>query len=49
MILDIKSFDTTTHDGWRKAIEFENKNPDYKLLTSRLEFTWYYEKQLENE
>jgi len=45
MTIDIVTFDTATRTGWREAIKFEKENPEYKLLTSRLDFVWYYEKK----
>ena len=47
MTIDIVTFDTAPRTGWREAIKFEKENPEYKLLTSRLDFTWHYEKEIE--
>lgn len=46
--MEIRTFDTTTPKGWREAINFESKNPNYKLINSRLDFTWYFEKEENN-
>tara|TARA_Y100001937_G_C6998934_1_gene275543 strand:+ start:79 stop:222 length:144 start_codon:yes stop_codon:yes gene_type:complete len=46
--MEIRTFDTTTPTGWKQAIEFEKQNPQYKLITSRLDFVWYYEKKEHN-
>ena len=43
--MDFKSFDTSTPTGWESAIKFEKNNPEYKLINSRLDFTWYFEKK----
>ena len=47
--MEIRTFDTTTPKGWREAINFESNNPNYKLINSRLDFTWYFEKITEDE
>ena len=47
--MDFKSFDTSTPTGWESAIKFEKNNPEYKLINSRLDFTWYFEKNITNE
>jgi len=44
MEIEIVTFDTTTPTGWRKAIQFEKDNPQYKLINCRLDFNWFYEK-----
>jgi len=41
--LHIKEFDTSTNKGFKRAIKWEEENPDWKLLTPRIELTWYYE------
>ena len=46
--MDFKSFDTSTRTGWSEAIKFEKNNPQYKLINSRLDFTWYFEKKENN-
>jgi len=46
--MEIRTFDTTTPKGWREAINFESNNPNYKLINSRLDFTWYFEKEENN-
>tara|TARA_R100000664_G_C2728327_1_gene119607 strand:- start:817 stop:960 length:144 start_codon:yes stop_codon:yes gene_type:complete len=46
--MDFKSFDTSTPTGWESAIKFEKNNPEYKLINSRLDFTWYFEKKENN-
>ena len=46
--MELKYFDTTTPTGWREAIKFEKDNPQYKLINSRLDFTWYFEKEENN-
>ena len=43
--MDIKYINTTTPDGMKKAIMFESHNPDYKMINSRLDFTWIFEKK----
>jgi len=43
--MEFKSFDTSTPTGWESAIKFEKNNPEYKLINSRLDFTWYFEKK----
>ena len=45
MELHIKEFNTETSD----AIMFETNNPDYKLINSRLDHTWYFEKLIKND
>tara|TARA_R100000808_G_C2098125_1_gene116138 strand:- start:735 stop:887 length:153 start_codon:yes stop_codon:yes gene_type:complete len=47
--MEFKSFDTSTPRGWEIAIKFEKNNPQYKLINSRLDFTWYFEKYENNE
>lgn len=47
--MEFKSFDTSTPIGWKRAIKFEKDNPQYKLINSRLDFTWYFEKNINNE
>ena len=47
MELHIKEFNTETSDGMKSAIMFETNNPEYKLINSRLDFTWYFEKEVE--
>jgi hypothetical protein len=49
MELHIKQFDTETEDGMKSAIMFEANNPEYKLINSRIDPTWYFEKLIENE
>lgn len=49
MELHIKEFNTETSDGMKSAIMFETNNPDYKLINSRLDATWYFEKLIEND
>ena len=46
--MEIRTFDTTTPKGWREAINFASNNPNYKLINSRLDFTWYFEKEQNN-
>ena len=46
--MEFKSFDTSTPTGWESAIKFEKNNPEYKLINSRLDFTWYFEKKENN-
>ena len=46
-VLHHQHFDTTTPSGLKRAVKFEKENPEYKLLTSRLDFNWIYEKELE--
>tara|TARA_R110001583_G_scaffold47919_2_gene149916 strand:- start:135 stop:293 length:159 start_codon:yes stop_codon:yes gene_type:complete len=46
--LHIATFNTTTPTGLRKAVKFESENPNYKLINSRLDFTWYFEKEENN-
>ena len=46
--LHIKEFNTSTQAGMKKAIEWEAKNPDWKLITSRLDFIWYFELEERN-
>ena len=46
-VLHHQHFDTTTPSGLKRAVKWEQENPDYKLLTSRLDFNWIYEKELE--
>lgn len=45
--MELKYFDTSTPIGWKRAIKFEKDNPQYKLINSRLDFTWYFEKEVE--
>ena len=49
MELHIKEFNTETSDGMKSAIMFEANNPDYKLINSRIDPTWYFEKLIEND
>jgi|TARA_R100000081_G_scaffold92000_1_gene72002 hypothetical protein len=49
MELHIKEFNTETPDGMRSAVMFETNNPDYKLINSRLDATWYFEKMIKND
>ena len=49
MELHIKEFNTETSDGMKSAIMFETNNPDYKLINSRLDATWYFEKMITND
>lgn len=49
MELNIKHFDTETEEGMKSAILFERNNSDYKLINSRIDPTWYFEKLIENE
>lgn len=49
MILDVKEFNTETSEGMKSAIVFEANNPGYKLINSRIDPTWYFEKLIENE
>jgi hypothetical protein len=45
----IKEFNTETSDGMESAIMFETNNPEYKLINSRLDPTWYFEKLIKND
>jgi len=47
--MQLKYFDTSTPIGWKRAIKFEKNNPEYKLINSRLDFTWYFEKDDKDE
>jgi len=47
--IEIATFDTTTPSSMKEAIKFESNNPNYKLINSRLDFTWYFEKITEDE
>lgn len=49
MTLHIKEFNTETAEGLKSAILFEANNKDYKLINSRVDPTWYFEKLIENE
>ena len=49
MTLHIKEFNTETPEGMKSAILFEANNKDYKLINSRIDSTWYFEKLIENE
>jgi len=49
MELDIKQFNTETTEGMKSAIMFETNNPEYKLINSRLDPTWYFEKLIKND
>ena len=49
MTLNIKQFNTGTEEGLKSAILFEANNPEYKLINSRIDPTWYFEKLIENE
>ena len=49
MTLHVKHFDTDSSEGFRAAVEFEKNNPDYKLINSRLDSTWYFEKLITDE
>ena len=49
MELHIKEFNTETSDGMKSAIMFEKNNPDYKLINSRIDETWYFEKLIKND
>ena len=49
MELHIKEFNTESSDGMKSAIMFEANNPEYKLISSRLDHTWFFEKLVENE
>jgi hypothetical protein len=48
-VLHHQHFDTTTPSGLKRAVKWEQENPDYKLLTSRLDFNWIYEKVVEQK
>ena len=43
--MNIKYIDTTTPQGMERAVLFEANNPDYKLVSGRLDFTWIFEKK----
>tara|TARA_R110002050_G_scaffold197120_2_gene332015 strand:+ start:1201 stop:1434 length:234 start_codon:yes stop_codon:yes gene_type:complete len=49
MELDIKQFNTETTEGMKSAIMFETNNPEYKLINSRIDPTWYFEKLIKKE
>tara|TARA_Y100001963_G_C6765589_1_gene441988 strand:+ start:858 stop:1007 length:150 start_codon:yes stop_codon:yes gene_type:complete len=49
MKIEIIRFNTETKEGFKKAIAFEKENPNYKLISSRLDFDWYYEKNTGND
>tara|TARA_R100000808_G_scaffold1362_1_gene6300 strand:+ start:504 stop:659 length:156 start_codon:yes stop_codon:yes gene_type:complete len=49
MELHIKEFNTETSEGMKSAIMFEANNPDYKLINSRIDATWYFEKMITND
>ena len=49
IVLHHQHFDTTTPSGLKRAVKWEQENPDYKLLTSRLDFNWIYEKVVEQK
>ena len=49
MELHVKHFDTDNYEGLKIAVEFEKNNPDYKLINSRLDPTWYFEKLIKND
>ena len=49
MTLHIKEFNTETAEGLKSAVLFEANNKDYKLINSRIDPTWYFEKLIENE
>ena len=40
--MNIKYIDTTTPQGMERAVLFEANNPDYKLVSGRLDFTWIF-------
>ena len=48
-VLHHKQFDTTTPSGLKRAVKWEQENPEYKLLTSRLDFNWIYERVVEQK
>ena len=47
--IEIATFDTSTPSSMKADIKFESDNPNYKLINSRLDFTWYFEKIIDNE
>ena len=50
MTLHIKTFDTGTRSGLENPVNFEMKNPDWRLLTSRIDLVWYFElKEIEGK